>query len=344
MAPISLAFLLLTGGTQAQTPAPTVPPAPPAAAPAPTQISDTLAYVSDTQKGKSTGVPLVTVRLNDAVEATFMLDTGTSACAVTDALVAKLALSPQPTSVAAAPLIMDSGKAQVVPLTIQVGRFRFPRFPTLVIKAGRFQDVLGHPLDGILGANILSHFAVLLQPQSHLVTLITPGSLSTEQRRAWGLTHATSLPLTRASTNTYWVPVTLANGALVAHENLMLDTGSVTSVISHQTVTTLGLTPEPATLDVPFGTATLAGGLVRVPAVTLGAVEGASPPVNLTMQNGIFLFPREADVFGASPHTLGMNILGQCDVLMDFPGTQLLLQPLVMTMSPAAAGISPPSR
>lgn len=313
------------GWAQTPTPAPAnpsaVPPAPP-----PAQVSDTVAYTGDKQVWGETGVPIVKVRLNDSTDASFLVDTGSSDCAVTDVMADNLGLKPHPVAQAAAPLIMDGTQAQAAPLTIQVGRFRFKDFPTVIIKDSRIRQVLGHPLDGILGANLLSHFALLLQPQSHVLTLLSPGGLSPDERRAWGFTRAATLPLTRAGSGTYWVPVSLANGAKISRENLMVDTGSVTSIVSYQAVQALGLSPQSAAISLPFGTGVVDGALTRVPAVGLGTVDTGTSLQELTLKDGSFLYPRTGDLFGSSPHVLGMNILSRCAVLLDFPGTQMSLQ------------------
>lgn len=317
--------------TASAAPTTTSPPAatPGAAAPLP-NLSDVLAYTSDKSPSGQAGAPLVKVTLNDGMDATFMLDTGTTACAVTDAMAAKLGLKPQPTNLAAAPLIMDGATAQAVKLTIKVGRFRFADFPTIVIKQSRFVQVLGHSLDGIIGMNLLSHFAIILEPSSHVLILQTPGKLSAKDVTAWGFKRAGTLPLTRAANGSYWTHIEMANDVRAASENLMIDTGATGSILSNQTAQALGLTPTKQGITIPFGNGVFVGDLALVPTVALGPDLGpdAPPGSKLTLRNAMFVYPSVPETFGASPHVLGMNILSGCSVLLDFPGLSMTLQPL----------------
>lgn len=315
----------LVGGGMAATPA-----ARPPVDRTPGHVSDVLTYTTDRLPSGEDGAPLVQVTLNDGAKATFLLDTGTSACSVTGAMAAKLGLTPQPIAQAAAPLIMDGAQATTVPLTIQIGRFRFPRFPTLVIKESRFQQVLGHPLDGILGVNLLRHFALILEPQNHVLALLTPGKMTAAQVQSWGFRHASALPLTRSSNGTYWASVGLTNGAHTAQENLAIDTGAGTSILSNAAAQSLDLTPVQRRISVPFGNGSFVGDLADVPSVTLGTVPGETSLAKstLTLRGGAFLYPNRPESSIGSPHVLGMNILSGCSVLLDFPGETLYLQPL----------------
>lgn len=294
-------------------------------------LSDVLTYVSDKLPSGDSGAPLVKVTLNDGTDATFMLDTGTTACAVTETMAAKLGLKPQPTNQAAAPLIMDGTRAQAVKLTIKVGRFRFADFPALIIKESRFVQVLGHPLDGIIGMNLLCHFAVTLEPENHILILQTPGKLSAKDLGNWGFKQAGTLPLTRAANGSYWANIEMSNGLRTTSENLMIDTGASGSIISNQAAQALNLTPAKQGITIPYGNGVFVGDIATVPTVALGPNLGADAPPGskLTLRNAAFVYPDKPEESPAtSPHVLGMNILSGCAVLLDFPGLTMSLQPL----------------
>lgn len=289
-----------------------------------------LTYQTQSQHGRDTGVPLVRVRLNNSVSATFLLDTGTSVCMVTDTMAAKLGLTPQPTHVPAAAQVMDGATATAVPLTIALGGFSFRRYPALVIKESRLTQVLGAAPDGILGADLLAHFAVGLRPRDHALTLIYPGRLAADDTHAMGLDHPAALALTVGQGGVYAVPLGFQNGDKLGRCDLLIDTGAVTTIVPHDLAAHLALAPTKTALPTDFGNGTFNADLARVPLLLLGAQSGdGGQPGQLALENGLVLFPHDPETTpGSAPHVLGMNILSACDILLDFPGKTLYLQPL----------------
>jgi predicted aspartyl protease len=290
------------------------------------QTSAAIAYTTDETLAGGSAAPLVQVTLNDRTQATFLLDTGTSDCCVTDVMAARLGLTPSLTGKAAAPFLMEGRQARSVPLTLQVGCFRFSHYTTLVIKASRFPQVLGHPLDGILGMNLLRRFALILEPQSHRLVLTKPGRLTTEQRQGWGFHGASCLPLTRTDNGLYEVSVGLGNGDRNARADLSIDTGAGTSVLSYTVARSLSLTPIRQGLTIPFGSGAFHGDLAAVPVLSLGRSMDTTS-AGLVGRDGIFLYSSRPESSRTSPHVLGMNILSGYSVLLDFPGATLYLQP-----------------
>lgn len=294
----------------------------------PFRATTRLNYLTQMQHGRETGVPLVSVRLNDTVTATFLLDTGTSVCSVTDTMAAKLGLTPQPTTEPATPEIMDGPTATQVPLTIQLGGFRFSKLPTFVIKESRVARVLGSAPDGILGINLLSRLAVLLEPKSHALTLLYPGKVAAADLPGLGLGGAGTMTLTPARNGTYWAMLSFQNGDRAGRSNLMIDTGAVTTIVPHSLAEQLALTPLKSNLATEFGNGAFTADLARMPILLLGAV-GASDPAagQLALNNGLVLYAHEPETQKRSPHVLGMNILSGGILLMDFPGRTLYLAP-----------------
>ena len=245
-------------------------------------------------------------------------------------MAARLGLTPHTVKRAASPLIMDGAQAQAVPLTIVLGSFRFPHFETLVIKSERVETVFGHPIDGILGVNLLEHFAVAFKPSDHLMELMSPGGLSTAERTAWGLTQCAALPLTRSSNGTFWTKVGLsasADDATGSQALLMIDSGAAASILPTQNVQDLGLTPAQAGISISFGTGSFVADLIAVPYLFLGA--GAGSPTDgtrpLTERDTPFYYPATA-VTGEPPRVLGMDVLSEYTALLDFPSAMLYLQ------------------
>lgn len=308
----------------------------------PFRASTRLTYLTQNQRGRDTGVPLVSVRLNDKVTATFLLDTGTSVCSVTDAMAAKLGLTPQATTEPATPEIMDGPTATQVPLTIQLGGFRFPNLAAFVIKESRVSRVLGSAPDGILGINLLSRLAILLDPQGHALTLLYPGKLSADDLRARGLGAAGTIMLTPARNGTYWATLSFRNGEHAGRSNLMIDTGAVTTIVPHSLAEQLALEPVKSNVATEFGNGAFTADLARMPVLLLGAVNakaGASTS-QLALQNGLVLYAHEKETATRTPHVLGMNILSGGLLLMDFPGRTLYFAPTTLGTTPEKQGHS----
>ena len=305
-------------------------------APGPFHAATRLNYLTQTQHGRDTGVPLVSVRLNDMVTATFLLDTGTSVCSVTDSMAAKLGLTPQATTEPATPEIMDGPTATEVPLTIQMGGFRFSKLPTYVIKESRVARVLGSAPDGILGINLLSRLAILLNPPNHALTLLYPGKVSTGDLGGLGLGAAGTMLLTPARNGTYWTMLSFRNGDHQGRSNLMIDTGAVTTIVPHSLADQLALTPLKSGLPTEFGNGDFTADLARMPVLLLGGVgaAGADPAAGqLALNNGLVLYAHEPEAQKRTPHVLGMNILSGGLLLLDFPGRTLYLAPTALGAS-----------
>lgn len=304
---------------------------PPAAGPF--RAETRLHYLTQTQRGRDTGVPLVSVRLNDTVTATFLLDTGTSVSSVTDTMAAKLGLTPQATLEPATPQIMDGPTATQVPLTIQLGGFRFAGLPTFVIKESRVARVLGSAPDGILGINVLSRLALLLNPQGHALTLLYPGKCSGAELHNLGLGAAGTMLLTPARNGTFWTTLLFKNGDHQGRSNLMVDTGAVTTIVPHSLAEQLALAPLKSNLPTEFGNGDFTADLARMPMLLLGAVNAnVSDPASsqLALNNGLVLYAHEPETQKRTPHVLGMNILSGGLLLLDFPGRTVYLAPTTL--------------
>lgn len=308
-------------------------------APAAVRATTRLTYLTQNQRGRDTGVPLVAVRLNDKLTATFILDTGTSVCSVTDAMAAKLGLTPQATQEPATPEIMDGPTATQVPLTVQLGGFRFPHLRAFVIKESRVSRVLGSAPDGILGINLLSRLAILLDPKGHALTLLYPGKLSPADLPGVGMGGAGTLRLTPARNGTYWAALTFRSGERAGQSSLMIDTGAVTTIVPHSLAEQLGLAPLKSNVPTEFGNGAFTADLARMPVLLLGAVAGGAanpsgPASQLALNNGLVLYAHDQETLKRAPHVLGMNILSGGLLLLDFPGRALYLAPATLGAAP----------
>lgn len=275
------------------------------------------------------GAPLVKVWINGQVEATFVVDTGTNNCLISQSLVKKLRLTPHAALLADGKPLLFSGKQPLaVTLTSlkiggQTGLLNIqPILAPILVQTDEQLRVSGNRLaDGLIGSNLLDEFAVSLDFPAHTITLLYPGSLTTEEAQHLGYSQAggTSVLLSESANRFYSVQAGLENNSVLRQVDLLLDTGSQLTAIPHYTAQELSLAPlrriSQAGLAGSFGVYE-----ARLQTFELGGLRLTGTQVTYSSDTSDHI-PR-----------LGLDILSGYRMLMDFPAKKMYLQPAVPTV------------
>lgn len=288
------------------------------------------------------GQPVLICTINGQA-AKFMADTGASFCILSPEITKQLNLTLQPA-------LLDDGKPFVWKgkqgtatsvSSFKVSNVTIPKVPFRVLSD---QDFMLSPkasndtrYDGIVGANLLEHFAVLVDASQHQFGLCLPGNLYPKQVTDFGLAQPYIVPIAKKDDGNWYVEAQITNDGVVTNESLALDTGSNTTQISDTAAQTLHLKVIGQQQQHDSYRTSMVGrasvGTLRLGDLTLsGTSVGVSPVTK-----------------NESP-LLGMDILSGYRVLIDFPGKKMCLQsntavavPAV-TIGPAPATTTPPAR
>ena len=282
------------------------------------------------------GGPVVEIDFGNGVKGHFLIDTGSSRCLMSDAMVKRLGLSIRRDIFVSPDLRFSFTNTVRVPL-LTVGDMDV---------AGIEFDVMGHQhfdqrgedesFDGVLGVDLMAKCALFIDSPGKKLALIVPGNLSANDLAQVGMTAARRMELlpvketaltaggTRSVIGHYAVHTTLKAGNRVEKEDLLLDTGSSLTIVSADTIRKLMLPPstrheKAATVDLgaePLGTA-------RLDAFSVGdlALPGRQVRFSEHIEKG------EIRPGGDFPTLLGEDVLASCRVLLDFPGRSAYFQP-----------------
>ena len=294
------------------------------AAPPVEQTPIQIKYTPLVIEGKTLTQMMIKVRLNETTAATFFVDTGSVTSFISKALVKKLGLTPEPAiGDDGKPLYLFKGQTRMVRptyLTIdgEPGQaLTFTDLPLLVDDEGILKFGSAAPLDGIIGANLFRRFAALINTQDHTLLILHPGNLSPDQLKEVGMTGAYAVPIAQKNAVTAWYATVQFNkGHSAAKEQLKLDTGSNSTVISAQTAKQLHLTATSKEKNVTFD-----GEFVLD-----GATADALHLGGLTVPNFPVQYQTDPHVFSTS--ILGLDAFYGNRVLIDIPAGKMYLQPL----------------
>jgi predicted aspartyl protease len=279
------------------------------------------------------GGPLVKVRINDKVDATFIIDTGTPGCYISESLATKLGLT------ATSPIMTPDGKPGSVfgkpARAVTLDRLELAPKPgggPLIIQPfnGPFVVLKNEQLwvspsltaDGILGATFLENFAAGFDFISHQMILFQPGVLSDAQAQGLGCAGpgGAEIPLTDNGLDQFFVSALLDTGTASRSAGLLVDTGSKLTVIPQADAKALSLKSE--------GKQPLIGG--TDPYAVLDRAQVASFSLgDIRLLDRSVLYPDRKDY----PAILGMDILKGYKVLLDYPAHKMYLMPN-MTLAP----------
>lgn len=315
--------------------------------------SNTLAYEPYVHGTVSENQPLVQVKINNSISATFLLDTGTNNSVITTELADRLKLQQQPILIKGKPLLFDGEPLNgVIPDNFSFGSFKFVKH-LLVVLPQRKMGLPGRAIDGILGFDFLTNFACLFDFSQHEITVYSPvrsvvqadgssqkyvaGGLTPDEITAVGFAGAKISPLTKPyQDGRVYVKVQCRNAAKSGEEYLILDTGSARTVISPVLAAQLDLKP---TLENIASTAFLdKKNYLSTASIDQFAVGG------LVLNNQSVEYSSQRAYDKNVPLSLGMDILSNYRVLMDFPAKKMYLQPntpnVNITIKPQTPGVA----
>lgn len=255
------------------------------------------------------GVPLVQVNLDGGVTATFALDTGTNPSLISDALAKKLGLTPKPFEPKGRPFMLNGKHTQSVIVThFNIDDLRINTQTLLVVDAKILAFGFQHPVDGVMGLDMMAQFTMLFDFPHHHVVVWYPGGFSRAEIADSAFKDSAPIPLKLVpETALFSVPVELWNGTVVSTIDLTVDTGAGLTSISPQAARRLHLVP------VQQYNSSSANGAVRMGKAFVSKLRlGAS----LSKDQRIAYPSNDNTKFSAG---LGMDIFSSHMILMDFP-------------------------
>lgn len=271
--------------------------------------------VVDYQPGVD-NVQLVTVILNGSTTATFLLDTGTNISLISPELVSRMKLPYQARKSPAATnrnkIFEGSSAVQVDKL--QLGGVSLSNVTLVQMKTDSMSPMLGRKIDGLIGTNILSDYAVLFDFQQHRLTFCKNGKLSLAQRKVWGMDKAYSMRIENIGNDIAYSAHVRINGTV--GEDLLIDTGAARTIVSFSVARKLKLTSlgDLTSFSVHDDHT---DHLALVDKLDLGDFTTGATTLRYPAGEG-----------GPLPPLLGMDLMMQHRVLMDFPAKIIYFLPV----------------
>ena len=251
-----------------------------------------------------------------------------SIISVTDALANQMGLSPVPAvGKDGRPLLLNSKQAQMVTVPqLYIGSFHLINPSCLVLSQKSLSALFGRPVDGVLGANVLTAYPMYFDFSKRQITLFYPSPLTGDQLRSVGMDDALTLPITDTAAGGFGFacPVVMANGANSVQENLVVDTGAAGTIISGQTARQLQLQPISDNRKSPTLFGNLAVRQAYLPTLSLGSLS----------VNNLLLRYTEG-LSGSFPAHIGLDVLSHFRILLDYTQKKMYLKPIVAPASAA---------
>ena len=277
------------------------------------------------------GQPVLICTINGQT-ARFMVDTGAGFCILSPEIAKQLNLTLQPA-------FLDNGKpfvwkgeqgTETSVTGFKISNVTFTsKLPFRILPD---QDFMLDPkapddtrFDGIVGANLLEHDAVLIDASKHQFGLCLPGNLYLKQVADYGLKQPYIVPITKKDDGHWYVEAQITNDGMTALESMVLDTGSNVTQISDATAQDLHLKII-GQQQLVNSYRTRMVDISNVPKLDLGNLELSGLSVAVS------------PISKTEPPILGMNILSHFRVLIDFPGKKMYLQPNPTTVPKIAIG------
>lgn len=270
-------------------------------------------------------------KTSPAISALFVFDTGTSHCAISYRLAAKLGLRQHP--------MMDhSGKPlkfygivppSVTVASLEVGPLHVQGFPLAVFPDKQLSLATHQEVDGFLGASFWSHFATRIDFTHRQITFITPSAealsygslsqnptlLSSAEITRLGFGAAIVVPMIVLPGRPYAV-ASIRNGPTSTVDLLLVDSGSDTTFLSKRTQNKLNLKILGSGTFTGFN-GTSAAADMWLPGLICGTLDLSDLLVYLALQPDL---PQSSSI-------LGLDVLANYDVLLDFPHQKMYLKP-----------------
>jgi len=310
--------------------------------------SKTFSYQPFVNNLDSKNLPLVRVKINNGFSATFLLDTGANLSIITDNVVNKLKLKSHSVTLQGKTYQFEGKPMNAVTLdNINLGGFNFAKGMFLVLKENRIA-LAGKPIDGIIGINILQNLEYLFDFQQHQITLFAPvrliipsdGSpqkyvaegLTPDEIKALGFADAKTTPIINSEKDgRKYIHVQCSNSGKSGAEDLLLDTGAATTIISPALANQLGLKPISENVE--------SSGFPGIEYISTAPMEKFQLG-DLLLRDLLVDYSSQSAYDKNLPSALGVNVLSKYRVLMDFPGQKLYLKslptavPLTITVNP----------
>jgi hypothetical protein len=185
----------------------------------------------------------------------------------------------------------------------------------VVLSAHEQIELMGRPIDGILGTPFLRQTQVLFDFPRHTVTIWQAGEFPADGAAKAGFSEQDLSPMNDSDLGLFQITAQAANGLYHGQDNLRLDTGGFDTILSTGLATQLGLK----------------AGRQRMQEKSLmGSAILASSPVGSLSIGGAVLsdqslwFPAGANQ--TYPPTLGMDILSRHRLLLDYPDKKIYLK------------------
>ncbi len=275
------------------------------------------------EPARNNGTPLVQVRFSNTLVGTFLVDTGEIESVITEPFARKANFK----------LVEDANS-----LAIGLHHVRFVQPPevrlenlTVVNPTFRVvsQDFIpnfdGRVIDGILGGNFLSQFALRIDYPAHEIDWITPGNLSDTSAAELGFSPQNRIELGQERSD--WVTLKIShyslradfqNGDNTISEDMFIDTGSPATLVSAQLADQLHLRSL-ATENVKI--------LDRPAAPYSQSAIGKMQIGQSALTNVAVLASQRKDI--DIPPILGENVLSDCVVLLDFGPHRFYFKPVL---------------
>lgn len=273
------------------------------------------------RSGRNTGL-IIPVRVN-GTNASFLFDTGTGICAISDRFAEKLRLMPQPARRKdGSPVLLPNGRRlqQVRAETVQVGRSAAEDLRFAVHSGEMLKQLVGEPVDGIIGVEFIQDCAVLLDFPRQEIRLIDPGNLNRKELAPLGMEGAFHAPFRDVKSN-YEYSMRVRFGPIEA--DALLDTGAGTTYLRRSLADQLHLLPStpPETQTTLERTFTLQRAILPRLQVGDTSIE----------QLAVAYLTEEVP---GHPNLLGLDILSRFRVLVDYPAEEIFLKPLTQPSLP----------
>ena len=289
------------------------------------------------EPARDNGTPLVQVRFSNTVVGTFAIDTGEYESVVTETFAKKIGSKNLKFDLSDDTALRNG----LGTLSVQVVQAPHIKLANLTVDGQVFHVVptnflplfSGRAIDGILGGDFLSRFALRIDYPAHEIGWITPGGLNAEAASEMGFTQQDLVEMGQEHVsyetlkiNHYSLRADFQNGNRMASEDLWIDTGSYDTLISTSLAETLQLTPRgieiAATLSNPYESVTRSTvAKMQIGQTALFDVSVVAPQ----LKNSGF------------PSLLGENVLSDCVVLLDFGPHRLYLKPVLPPVKADAA-------
>ncbi len=295
---------------------------------APNAFAPISGYTVPFISGKGHGGPVVRLRLNDKLDADFLVDTGANYNFIHPRVVKALGLT-------ATPLPKADGSPSTPPGTptemIHVERVRSGAMliesPQFLVSEYGTDGIAGRALDGIIGKNILQMFAVLFDFENNRLLLLPGGKLDNKQLAYLRVTGGTMSEIPTGSSPNQGLPTTVPSQIEVNKHTatfpFVVDTGSpITLVYDPKNAMQL-----PKTINaVPITQTVVARpwNYYVFPVTSIAAGERIPDG----KQNRLVPFECGLTLEDGNSSILGLNYLSHFRVLIDYPAERMYLTPV----------------